>query len=87
VVLTRTATFGDWWTSYFHESGCRCPEMPGDRITLKPREKVVRIVPLAVVLRGLDNLQGGLKAGDYAVELKLGDIISNRMNLKVVVNK
>jgi len=66
VVLTRTATFGDWWTSYFDESGCRCPEMPGDRITLKPREKVVRIVPLAVVLRGMDNLRGGLKAGDYA---------------------
>jgi hypothetical protein len=85
-VLTRTKDFGDWWSWYIYSSD-HYREMPGDRIKLRSGEKVVRIVPLTEVLRGLNNLREGLKAGEYTVQLKLGDIISNRMKLKVVGKK
>jgi hypothetical protein len=57
--------------------------MPGDRITINPGAKVVRIVPLAIVLRGL----APLKAGEYDVEFNLGDIVSNRLKYKVAVKR
>lgn len=85
-VLTHTSDFGDWWTwHYMSSDGYR--EMPGDRITLKPGQKVVRIVPLAMVLRGLVHLERGLRAGEYAVELKIGEITSNQMKIKVLAAK
>ncbi len=82
--LTHTEDFGDWWTSYILSSDLYF-EMPGDRITLKPGEKVVRIVPLRAVLLGLKTLPNGLRAGEYIVELKLGEVVSNRMKFNVVV--
>jgi hypothetical protein len=85
-VLTRTKDFGDWWSSYVYSSDY-FREMPGDRVRLRPGEKVVRIVELAEVLSGLGNLPGGLKAGEYIVKLRMGDIISNPMKLKVVAKK
>ena len=85
-VLTHTEDFGDWWTSYILSSQSY-QEMPGDRITLRPGEKVIRIVPLKSVLAGLRNLPNGIKAGKYTVELKLGDIVSNQLHINVVVRK
>jgi hypothetical protein len=73
---------GDWWTSHYYAPP-DYGERPGDRVKLKPGEKVVRIVPLAAVLMGLKEDWRGLKAGEYIVELKLGDIVSNRMKLAV----
>ena len=86
VVLTDTPTFGEWWSSYILTSSM-FTEMPGDRVTLKPNEEVVRIVPLDEVLRGIDGLEKGLPEGDYAVELKLGDIVSNRLWIKIKADK
>ena len=85
-VLTHTIDMGDWWTWHYYAPP-NYQERPGDRVRLRPGEKVVRVVPLAAVLMGLEEDWGGLKAGEYIVELKLGDIISNRMRLKVVAKR
>jgi hypothetical protein len=60
--------------------------MPGDRITLKPKESVVRIVPLRSILAGLPGglREGSLAAGEYKVQLRLGDVVSNEMKIKIV---
>jgi hypothetical protein len=81
-VLTHTIDMGDWWTSHYYAPP-DYGERPGDRVRLRPGEKVVRVVPLAAVLMGLEEDWRGLKAGEYTVELKLGDIVSNRMKLAV----
>jgi hypothetical protein len=57
-------------------------EMPGDRITLKPGESVVRVVPLDEVLRASPIK---VVAGSYRVRLRLGDLESNE--LAVIVKK
>jgi hypothetical protein len=85
-VLTHTEDVGDWWTSYILSSQSY-REMPGNRVTLRPGENVIRIVPLKSVLAGLRNLPNGLKAGKYTVELKLGDIVSNPLKINVVVKE
>ena len=86
VVLTKTVDSRDgWWSSYINHSDS-FKEMPGDRITLKPKESVVRIVPLRSILAGLPGglREGSLAAGEYNVQLRLGDVISNEMKIKVV---
>ena len=86
-VLTRSVDSPDgWWSQYIRWSTFY-REMPGDRVTLKPQEEVVRIVPLNAILEGNPSLQDGLKAGDYFVELKLEDIVSNSMRIRVVPKK
>ena len=81
-VLTRTRDFGDWWTSDYTVSE-RLKGPPDGEIILKPGEKVVRVVPLAIILGGLPPLS----PGEYDVELRSGDIVSNRLRLKVVVKR
>lgn len=44
----------------------------------------MRIVPLAVILKGLEENWEGLKAGEYIVELRLGAVTSNHIKLRVV---
>jgi hypothetical protein len=85
VVLTKTIDSRDgWWTSYITHSDS-FNEMPGDRITLKPKESVVRIVPLRSVLAGLPGMrEGSLAAGEYKVQLRLDEIVSNEMKIKIV---
>ena len=82
-VLTHTIDMGDWWTSHYYDPPDN-GEKPGDRVTLKPGEKVVRVVPLAAMLRDLEEGWNGLKSGKYVVEIKLGEIISNRLTLAVM---
>lgn len=85
-VVTQTKDFGDWWTMYYLWSS-QYTEMPGERISLKPQEKVVRIVPLKAVLSGLESLPNSLMTGEYKVQLKLGDIVSNTLRLKIIKKK
>lgn len=82
VVLSASQEFGEWWTQYYLSSGVYL-EMPGDRITLKPGEQVVRIVPLDEMLLGNQAL-GKMIAGEYIVEMEIEGIVSNKMKLKVV---
>jgi hypothetical protein len=84
-VLTHTIDMGDWWTSHYYDppDGYGA-EKPGDRVTLKPDEKVVRVVPLAAMLRDLEEGWNGLKSGKYVVQIKLGEIVSNRLTLAVM---
>ena len=44
----------------------------------------MRIVPLAVILKGLEENWEGLKAGEYIVELRLGAVTSSHIKLRVV---
>jgi len=82
-ILTHTIDMGDWWTSHYYDPPDD-REKPGDRVTLKPGEKVVRVVSLAAMLSDLEVGWNGLKAGEYVIEIKLGEIISNRLTLTVV---
>ena len=85
-VRTSTHEFGEWWSNYILWSTL-FPETPGDRITLRPNEEVVRIVPLDEVLLGMDGLENGLQEGEYTVELKLDEIVSNELRIKVKAKK
>jgi hypothetical protein len=81
-VITYSIDMGDWHTSHYYAYGFQ--DAPGDWVRLKPGEKVVRIVPLAVVLRDLGEGWEGLKPGEYTVQSRLGAVISNRIKLHVV---
>jgi hypothetical protein len=83
-VITYSIDMGDWYTSHYYAEG-NFQDTPADWVSLKPGQEVVRVVPLAVVLRDL-RLEDweGLKAGEYTVQLRLGAAISNRIKLKVV---
>ena len=81
-VITYSIDMGDWHTSHYYADNFQ--DTPADWVSLKPGEKVVRIVPLAVVLRELGEGWEGLKAGEYTVQLRLGAVISNPIKLKVV---
>ena len=82
-VITYSIDMGDWYTSHYYAEG-NYQDTPADWVRIRPGEKVVRIVPLAVVLRDLGEDWGGLKAGEYTVQLRLGAVISNRLNLMVL---
>jgi hypothetical protein len=83
-VITYSIDMGDWYTSHYYAEG-NMQETPADYVRLRPGKEVVRIVPLAVVLRDL-RLEDweGLKAGEYTVQLRLGAVISNRLSLMVL---
>jgi len=95
VVTRNDVTKDDWWSSYavwsqFCVSSTASEEclMPGDTITLKPGEEVIRIVPLARVLQGNRQRPDGLRAGKYAVQLKLvlgerRSLLSNELAIEV----
>jgi hypothetical protein len=82
-VITHSIDMGDWFTFHYY-APYSYQDTPADWVRLRPGEKTVRVVPLAVVLRGLEEGWEGLKAGEYAVELRLGAVISNRITLRVV---
>jgi len=73
-----------WWSWYFLWS-TTFERMPGDVVTLKPGEEVVRIVPLDKVLWGVDALPGGLSEGTYIVQLSLGmgRVVSNQLEIEI----
>lgn len=81
-VLTQS-NHGEWWSWYYLWSTL-FKEMPGDVITLKPGEEVIRIVPLDVILRGLEAIPEGLTEGTYKVTLKYGELISNQLEIKLI---
>lgn len=85
-VITYSIDMGDWYTSHYYAEGSY-QEVPSDYVRLRPGQKAVRIVPLAVVLRDLEDKWKGLRAGEYTVELKLGAVISNRLKLRVVKSR
>jgi hypothetical protein len=82
-IMTRNKMYGDWYSASVNNSDS-IREMPGDRITLKPGEKVTRIVPLAAVIEGLSTLPNDIRAGEYTVQLRLNDIVSNELKIKVI---
>jgi hypothetical protein len=82
-VITYSIDMGDWYTYHFYAEG-NFEDTPADWVSLKPGQEVVRVVPLAVVLRDLGEGWTGLKAGEYEVRLRLGAVISNRIKLRVV---
>jgi hypothetical protein len=82
VVLSGTYEFGEWWTHYYLSSDSYL-EMPGDRVRLRPNEQVIRIVPVAEMLRGNRSL-AELTAGEYIIEMEINGIVSNKMRVKVV---
>jgi hypothetical protein len=71
-----------WWTSYYLSSSSY-EEKPGDKIFLNPGEKVVRIIPLDIMLRGCETLPHGLPSGNFLVQLSLGGIVSNKTEIVV----
>jgi hypothetical protein len=84
-VITHSIDMGDWHTSHYYAYDFQ--DMPADWVRLRPGEKAVRVVPLAVVLRYLGEGWEGLKAGEYAVQLRLGAVISNRIKVRVVKSR
>jgi len=84
VVLTKTDGFGDYYSSYFTSSVAYSEEemeMPGDRILIPPGEIVLRVVNLRDILDGC--LKCNLEAGKYQVQLKLGKMLSNTLEVLV----
>jgi hypothetical protein len=79
-----TAGWEEWWTWYYVWSTTFQPEMPGDVITLKPGEEVIRTIPLAVVLNACTGLEKGLGPGAYKVQLAHGELRSNVLPFRVV---
>jgi hypothetical protein len=82
-LLTENDTLKDgWWTSWVLRSGTY-KENRKDRISLKPGEEYTRSVDLSILLAGCPCLPKGLKAGTYRVQLALGEIVSNEIELTV----
>ena len=82
-LITKNDLSPDGWWSWSYNSSAVFFERPGDTITLRPKEKVTRIVPLEAVLRGCKTLPEGLKPGRYSVQLKLGDLVSNKIEITI----
>lgn len=82
LITTNEISPEGWW-SWSYNSSAVFFERPGDSITLRPKEKVIRIVPLEAVLRGCKTLPEGLKPGRYSVQLKLGDLVSNKIEITI----
>jgi hypothetical protein len=72
----------EWW-NWFYLSSQMPVEEPGDRIAIPPGKHVTRVVPLDVLLRGCPLLPDGLPAGRFAVQLRLGDVVSNVLEIDV----
>lgn len=70
LIVERWSQYVLWSTTF--------DEMPGDRITLLPGAKVVRIVPLEQVLIGSP---AHLVAGSYRVQLDLPEAQSNLLTI------
>jgi hypothetical protein len=71
-----------WWTSYYL-SASTYEEKPGDKILLKPGEKVVRIIPLDIMLRGCKGFPNGVLSGRYTVQLSIEGITSNKTEIMI----
>ena len=71
-----------WWSSYYFSASAHF-EKPGDRISLKPGDKVVRVVPLHIMLRGSKTLPNGLPRGRYMLQLSLQNLVSNKFEITV----
>jgi hypothetical protein len=82
-LITKNEISGEGWWSWSYNSSAIFFERPGDRITLRPKEKVIRIVPLDQVLRGCKTLPDGLKPGGYSVQLGLDDLVSNKIEFTI----
>jgi hypothetical protein len=82
-VLTNNEYYAEgWWTSYLSGGFIR-----ENLITLKPGEELTRVVPLDKILLRAPKLPGGLKAGTYFIELSLGELVSNKVEIKVVAKE
>jgi hypothetical protein len=82
VITTNEFDAEGWWSSEYGSSAIFF-EKPGDRILLKPGAKVVRIVPLDLLLQGCKTIPHGLSAGQYSVQLSIGKLISNKIEIKI----
>ena len=82
-LVTKNEISPEGWWSWSYNSSAVFFERPGDRITLRREEKVIRIVPLDEVLRGCKTLPEGLKPGRYSVQLKLGELVSNKIEITI----
>ncbi len=82
-LITKNEYSQEGWWSWSYYSSAIFFERPGDRITLPPQEKVIRIVPLDVLLQGCKTLPEGLKPGRYSVQLMLDNMVSNKVEIMI----
>ena len=82
VLTTNDLSHDDWWSRYYLWSTLFA-DMPGDVIELSPGEEVIRIVPIDQVLLGCPSLDGGLRPGHYAVQLRVDGVLSNELGIDV----
>ncbi len=82
-LITRNEYSQEGWWSWSYYSSAVFSERPGDRITLAPQEKVIRIVPLDVLLQGCQTLPEGLKPGRYSVQLMIDNMVSNKIEIMI----
>jgi hypothetical protein len=82
-LLTENNTHpGGWYSSWVQWSGFY-DENPKDRLWLKPGEEYSRMVNLSALLAGCHCLPNGVRAGTYRVQIALGNIVSNEVEIKV----
>jgi hypothetical protein len=71
-----------WWSWYFAWQD-EPKEKARQPIQLNPDEELVRIVPLDTILWGCPSLPQGLEAGTFKIQLALGEIVSNELEIIV----
>lgn len=85
-LLTKTQYIEDgwWWNRMLGSRGYMM--QPGDTITLKPGEQVVRLVPLDIIVGSCPNFPKGVVAGTYTVQFRLSgneEYLSNKLEIEV----
>ena len=82
-VVTRNEIGKDGWWSWWFLASTLFETLPGDVITLRPGEEIIRIVPLNKILLGCRTLPHGLRPGRYSVQLSLCEMVSNPLEIRV----
>ena len=87
-VLTKNSISPDeFWSYYYLWSTTFEPIMPGDSITLKPGEKLSRLIPINVILTGLPDLKSGnLDLGEYDIQIVHNGVYSNNLKINIIQN-
>lgn len=85
-VLTENTSFSNgWWTSDCDGGAFYLLEELGEVVTLKPSEKVTRVIPLNSLLRECfaSPKSEDLPAGRNTIQLRLNNLVSNKLEIEV----